>query len=289
MKILLSFVLFALLAISAAAQAIPWNLDRIDQRYWPVDGASYAPAATGRGVTVYVVDTGIQLDHPEFEGRAVKGFGKPNVDGCSGHGTHVAGTIGSKTYGVAKDVTLVSVRVYPCSGPTTAKTILDGLDWIARQRKKGPAVVNISIVQTSFSMDAEVQTLINKGYTVVVSAGNYSADACNYSPARLPDVITVGSIDEADTYDPSTNYGPCIDLFAPGMWIVSTWNDGGTFPLSGTSTAAPHVAGVAALYLEDHPNASPAEVRNAIVSNATSSVIYNVPPNTANLLLYSTF
>ncbi len=273
-----------------------WGISRIDQRDWQYPlSTEYRYNATGAGVHVYVIDSGVLTSHPEFGGRAVEGY-DPFVDHvpfteCSGHGTHVAGTIGSNTYGVAKGVVIHSVRVQPCSDYATTSTVIAGIDWINRN-VQFPAVANMSLASTySRSFEDAVKNSIARGITYTVSAGNYATNACNYSPAHLPEAITVGSMGSSDSWDPSTNYGSCIDLFAPGVSIRSVWNatDFGTFDLSGTSTAAPHVAGVAALYLEKHPNATPAQVQDALIANATQGAVYGLTSSTPNRLLFSDF
>ena len=269
-----------------------WGIARIDQRNYsyPLD-TNYNYSTSGRGVSVFVLDTRVLVTHPDFEGRAVAAYDYFNdntpISNCNAHGTHVAGTIGSRTYGVAKDVTLYSVAVIPCTGLGTSTSVLAGIDWVNRHASR-PAVVNMSLAAASYqALDDAVQNSINSGITYVVAAGNYSADACGYSPARLPAAITVGSIGESDTRDPSTNYGSCIDVFAPGVYITSTWNDGGSGLLAGTSTASPHVAGAAALFLEANPGASPRQVSDQITSQATGGAVYGAGTGSPNLLLYT--
>ena len=272
----------------------PWSLGRIDQRNWvyPLD-TNYNYTATGTGVSVYVLDSGILIEHPDFGGRAVNAFDAYNdptpISQCNGHGTHVAGTIGSTTYGVAKNVTLYSVRVLPCSGYGTSSTLLAGIDYV-NQHASGPSVANLSLASVQSSVvEQAVLASINRGITYVTAAGNYAADACNYSPAHLPEAITVGSTDDRDYRDPNTNYGSCIDVFAPGVLIWSTGNlpDYPVAAMSGTSTAAPHVAGAAALYLELNPTASPAEVQQQIKGQATPGILTDIGQGSPNLFLYS--
>jgi len=271
-----------------------WGLGRIDDRNYayPLD-QNYNFTATGTGVSVYVIDTGVLTTHPDFGGRASEVFdayreNTPMTD-CNGHGTHVAGTIGSSTYGVAKKVMLYSVKVFPCSGSGSTSDVIAGVDWVTRRAAK-PAVVNMSLTGSySSSLDDAVLSSVASGVTYVVSAGNYGADACSYSPAHLPEVITVGSTDQRDYRDGISNYGSCVDLFAPGVLITSTWNQTGLpyTAISGTSTASPHVAGVAALYLEANPTAKPSEVQAAITANATPGVVYKEGLASPNLFLYS--
>lgn len=271
-----------------------WGISRIDEHNYtyPLD-QNYDYSATGSGVSVYVIDTGVLTTHPDFGGRAVEAFDayKENtpMTECNGHGTHVAGTIGSTTYGVAKNVMLYSVKVFPCSGSGTMSDVIAGVDWVTR-RATTPAVANMSLTGVySSSLDDAVRSSVASGVTYVVAAGNYGADACGYSPAHLPEVITVGSTDQRDFRDGISNYGSCVDVFAPGVLITSTWNQIGLpyTAISGTSTASPHVAGVAALYLEANPNAKPSEVQAAITSSATPDVVYNEGLGSPNLFLYS--
>jgi len=275
-----------------------WGISRIDQRTFiaPMD-SNYNYNTTGAGVSVYVLDTGVLVSHPDFGGRAVDAFDVYHDGGdmtrCNGHGTHVAGTIASTTYGVAKSARIYSVKVYPCDTSKTGSMsdILSGIDWVTRNAVH-PAVANMSISgAVSQTLDDAVKNSSATGITYVISAGNYNDDACKYSPSRLPEAITVGSTDERDYRSSISNYGACVDLFAPGELITSLSNhtDSPTFVMSGTSTSAPHVAGVAALYLESMPVASPQQVRDAIVSNATSGAVFDSGTRSPNLFLYSTF
>jgi len=275
-----------------------WGISRIDQRSFiaPQD-SNYNYNATGSGVSVYVLDTGVLTSHPDFGGRAIDAFDVYN-DGrdmtrCNGHGTHVAGTIGSNTYGVAKNVTIYSVKVYPCdtSRTGTMSDILSGIDWVTRNAVR-PAVANMSMAgAASQALDDAVTASSATGITYVVSAGNFNDNACNHSPARTAAAITVGSTDERDYRSSISSYGPCLDVFAPGEFITSLSNhlDTPTFIMSGTSTSSPHVAGIAALYLEQHPAAAPAEVQGAIVNGSTPAVVTDVGPNSPNLFAYSIF
>jgi subtilisin family serine protease len=273
-----------------------WGISRIDQPNFqtPLD-STYNYNATGLGVSVYVIDTGILTTHPDFGGRAVAAYDSSHdntpIDQCDGHGTHVAGTIGSTTYGVAKNVRLYSVKVFPCWGSGTMSNVIAGVDWVTKHAGR-PSVVNMSLDgAVSSSLDDAIERSIASGITYVVAAGNYNDDACNYSPSHLLDAIVVGSTDQRDFRDSVSDYGACVDVFAPGVLITSTWNqaDSPTFQMSGTSTAAPHVAGVAALYLENHPSASPAVVENAIKSGATIGVVTDTGVGSPNLFLYSLF
>jgi aqualysin 1 len=269
-----------------------WGLDRIDQRDLPLNG-TYTYTPTGSGVTAYIIDTGILLSHNEFGGRAVKGYDAVTSGGtaidCNGHGTHVAGTVGGSTYGVAKGVRLVAVRVLDCSGSGTNSGVIAGMDWVASNRTL-PAVANMSLGGgASQATDDAIQRMVNAGVTVAVAAGNENTNACNSSPARAPSAITVGSTTNTDARSSFSNYGTCLDIFAPGSNITSSWytSTTATNTISGTSMASPHVAGVAALYLQGNPGASPATVTNAITSTATTGKVTSAGTGSVNRLLYS--
>ena len=277
-----------------------WGLDRIDQRALPLNG-SYVYDGTGTGVTAYVIDSGILPTHQDFGGRASVGAdfigdGRNGID-CNGHGTHVAGTIGGTTYGVAKDVDLVAVRVFGCTGNSAWTTIIAGIDWVIGNHAAGtPAVANMSLSGPGISsMDTATNNLINDGVATAVAAGNgdflgRQANACNYSPARVPAAMTISATDSTDTKVSWANYGNCVDWFAPGVSIKSAWYSSATATntISGTSMASPHTAGVAALYLEAHPTAAPAAVRTALFDATTKGVVLS-SSTTNNHLLYSLF
>jgi subtilisin family serine protease len=271
----------------------PWGLDRIDQRNRPLS-ATYTYNWTGSGVRVYVIDTGILTAHTQFGGRAsnVYDVNGGNGQDCNGHGTHVSGTIGGSTYGVAKSAMLRGVKVFQCGSTTSTSNIIAGVNYVTANRIL-PAVANMSVGgPASSSMDTAVNNLINSGVTVAVAAGNsYGANACNYSPARVANAITVGSTTSTDARSSFSNIGTCLDLFAPGSSILSAWytSTTATATLSGTSMASPHVAGVAALYKQANPSASPSTIRNAIVNNATTGVVTNAGTGSPNRLLYSRF
>jgi serine protease len=271
----------------------PWGLDRIDQRNRPLS-ATYTYNWTGSGVRVYVIDTGILTGHTQFGGRAsnVYDVNGGNGQDCNGHGTHVSGTIGGSTYGVAKSAMLRGVKVFGCGSTTSTSNIIAGVNWVTGNRIL-PAVANMSVGgPASSSMDTAVNNLINSGVTVAVAAGNsYGANACNYSPARVANAITVGSTTSTDARSSFSNIGSCLDIFAPGSSILSAWytSTTATATLNGTSMASPHVAGVAALYKQANPSASPSTIRNAIVNNSTTGVVTNAGTGSPNRLLYSLF
>lgn len=275
-----------------------WGIDRVDQANLPLS-TTYTYTATGSGVTAYIIDTGINTSHSEFGGRASFGydaFGGNGAD-CNGHGTHVSGTVGGATYGIAKGVTLKAVRVLDCGGSGTWSGVIAGMDWVtANHAANTPAVANMSLGGgASASVDAALSNMIADGVATAVAAGNGNQggrqqDACKYSPARVATAMTIGATNSSDVKASWSNYGPCVDWFAPGVGIKSAWIGSATATntISGTSMATPHTAGVAALYLQSHPTASAQVVRDALYALTTKGKVTN--SSTANNhLLFSNF
>ncbi len=271
-----------------------WGIDRIDARNLPLDGA-YDHREGDTQVHAYIIDTGIRLTHREFAGRIGDGIdivsGDDDPSDCQGHGTHVAGTVGGTTYGVDKSAILHAVRVLSCDGSGTNSGVIAGIDWV-KKHHQSPAVANMSLGGgESRALDRAVNNAVDEGIFFAVAAGNEAADACQSSPSRADKAMTVAASDRNDKFANYSNYGSCVDIIAPGSAIKSSSNAGDTASetMSGTSMATPHVAGVAALYLSHHPNATPAEVYNAILSDATQDHVSGIPSNTQtpNYLLYS--
>jgi len=270
-----------------------WGIDRIDQRNLPLS-TTYTYNFTGAGVHAYIIDTGIRATHQQFAGR-VSGQGFTSInDGngtndCNGHGTHVSGTVGGTTYGVAKGVTLHAVRVLDCSGSGTTSGVVAGIDWVT-QNHISPSVANMSLGGgASSALDTAVNNSINSGVTYAIAAGNSNANACSFSPARVAAAITVGATTTTDARSSFSNFGTCLDIFAPGSSITSSWNtsDTATNTISGTSMATPHVTGMAALYLEQFGNQPPAAVAQGIVDNATTGVVVGAGTGSPNRLLFT--
>ena len=279
-------------SIDATQTGATWGLDRIDQRDRPLNG-TYTYTPTGSGVNAYIIDTGIRRTHNDFGGRAFAGFDAigdgQNSNDCNGHGTHVAGTVGGTTYGVAKSVRLYAVRVLNCSGSGSNSGVIAGVDWVTQNRVR-PAVANMSLGGgASSALDTAVNNSIASGVTYAVAAGNSNANACNYSPARVGNALTVGSTTSSDARSSFSNFGSCLDIFAPGSSITSAWytSNTATNTISGTSMASPHVAGVAALYLQGNPTASASTVNAAIINSASTSKLTSIGTGSPNRLLYS--
>ncbi|MEH1127745.1 S8 family peptidase [Micromonospora sp. CPCC 206061] len=282
----------------SATQSNPpsYGLDRIDQRNRPLNSA-YTYNTTASNVHAYIVDTGIRTSHTDFGGRATSGFDAVDggaADDCHGHGTHVAGTVGGSAYGVAKGVRLVAVRVLDCEGSGTTEQVVAGIDWVTANAVK-PAVANMSLGGAAdTALDNAVRRSITEGVSYAIAAGNgflgiIALDACTQSPARVAEALTVSATDSNDRKASWANRGTCVDVFAPGINIPSTWNTSNTATntISGTSMAAPHVAGAAALFLANNPSATPAQVHTAIVNNATTGVVTSPGSGSPNRLLYT--
>ena len=271
-----------------------WGLDRIDQRNLPLSG-TYTDNVSGSGVDAYIIDTGILSTHSDFGGR-VTSFGynaikdRRGTQDCNGHGTHVAGTVGGAKYGVAKNVRLIPVRVLDCRGSGSWSGVVAGMDWVVANHGTAPAVANMSLGGgASSSVDLAVQRMIDDGVVVVVAAGNSNVDACGSSPARAAGALTVGATTNTDARASYSNFGSCLDIFAPGSSITSAWHTSktATNTISGTSMASPHVAGVAALILQETPTASVSTVISTVTSRATLDKVTLAGTNSPNRLLYS--
>jgi subtilisin family serine protease len=285
-------------SISTTQTNPPWGLDRIDQRTRPLSG-TFTYTRTGSGVKAYIIDTGIRFSHSQFGGRATSGYDAVDggsADDCNGHGTHVAGTVGGSTYGVAKSVSLVGVRVLNCAGSGTTSGVIAGVNWVTGNHAAGqPAVANMSLGGgASSSLDTAVRNSIADGVSYAVAAGNgdifgFPQNACNYSPARVAEAMTISATDSSDRKASWANYGTCVDWFAPGVSITSAWytSNTATNTISGTSMATPHTAGVAAQYLQGTPGASPATVRSALYNLTTKNVVVSPGSGSPNALLFT--
>ncbi|MBB5825089.1 S8 family peptidase [Micromonospora carbonacea] len=271
----------------------PWGLDRTDQAALPLS-KSYNYTSAGTGVTAYIIDTGININHNDFGGQAADGYDAvdnalPAAD-CNGHGTHVSGTVGGTTYGVAKDVKLVAVRVLNCRGRGTNAGVIGGVNWVTSNHQAGqPAVANMSLGGgANSSLDTAVANSIADGVTYAVAAGNSNANACTSSPAAVPTAITVGATQSNDARASFSNFGTCLDIFAPGVDVLSAWysSNTATNTISGTSMASPHVAGAAARVLSNNPTWTPAQVASYLTSTATAGVVTSPGTGSPNRLLY---
>lgn len=281
-----------IISINAVQSNATWGLDRLDQPTRPLN-QQYQYETDASGVNAYIIDTGIQLNHNEFGGRAQAGFTAiqdgNGVNDCNGHGTHVAGTVGGTTYGVAKKVNLYAVRVLGCDGSGSNSGVIDGVEWVA-QNAQLPAVANMSLGGgPSAALDAAVRKAISKGVSFAVAAGNETADACQGSPNAVAEALTVGATNKTDARASFSNWGSCVNIMAPGQDITSAWigSTSKTNTISGTSMASPHVAGVAALYLADHPAATPAQVFSALVASASNGVVSDLRGSPNRLLQVS--
>ncbi len=277
--------------IDATQANATWGLDRVDQRTLPLS-TTYTYAGTASTVTAYIIDTGIRLSHTDFAGRASSGYDAVDggaADDCNGHGTHVAGTVGGAKYGVAKAARLVAVRVLGCDGSGTNSGVIAGMDWVAANAQK-PAVANMSLGGGySTATNSAIARLTAANVFVAVAAGNSGQDACRSSPASAPTATTVAASTKTDARASYSNWGSCVDLYAPGSGITSAWyqNDTQTNTISGTSMASPHVAGAAALHLAANSGATPASIDAALKGRATPNVITSNRRDTPNLLLYT--
>jgi len=277
-------------SIAGTQTGATWGLDRIDQRNRPLNGTFTYPRDAAN-VTAYIIDTGIRFAHTDFGGRATSGYDAVDggsADDCNGHGTHVAGTVGGTQYGVAKAVRLVGVRVLNCSGSGTNAGVIAGVNWVTQNARK-PAVANMSLGGgASTALDNAVANSISSGVTYALAAGNSNANACRTSPARVASAITVGATTNTDARSSFSNYGTCLDIFAPGSSITSAWSTSNTATntISGTSMAAPHVAGAAALVLSANPTATAAQVRDSLVNSSTPNVVTSAGTGSPNRLLF---
>jgi PKD repeat protein len=284
------------MSLSTSQTGATWGIDRIDQRNLPLSG-TYDYAADGTGVTVYIIDTGINFTHNEYNGRAFKGIDEVTSGGtaadCNGHGSHVSGTVGGTIYGVAKNVKLVAVRVLDCAGSGSTAGVIAGIDWVTAQKNANPSVPSAANMSLggglSSTLNTAVENSVTAGVVYAIAAGNSTADACTFSPASAPNAITVGATDSKDGFASFSNFGSCVDINAPGVSITSAWmgSTTATNTISGTSMATPHVAGTIALYLQVHPSATAADVDKDLKANASTTA--TVPSGTTNKFLYSGF
>ena len=282
-------------SINTTQSNATWGIDRIDQRTLPLSG-TYVYNADGTGVTVYIIDTGINFTHTEYSGRAFTGIDEVTSGGtaadCNGHGSHVSGTVGGTTYGVAKNVKLVAVRVLDCSGSGTTSGVIAGIDWVTARKNATPSVPSAANMSLgggfSATLNQAVANSVAAGVVYGVAAGNSSADACNSSPSSEPSAITVGATDINDVFASFSNFGTCVDINAPGVNITSAWigSNTATNTISGTSMATPHVVGTIALYLQVNPASTAAQVDAALKANASSTP---VPAGTTSAFIYSGF
>lgn len=275
-----------------------WGIDRVDQRALPLNG-TFTYTRTGAGVKVYIIDTGIRLSHQQFGGRATTGtdiIDGGAADDCNGHGTHVAGTAAGSTYGIAKGASLVAVRVLGCNGSGATSGVIAGVDWVTGNHQSGqPAVANMSLgTGRNIALDTAVRNSIADGVSYAVAAGNgnflgFAQNACNYSPARVAEAMTISATGKNDSKVSWANVGSCVDWFAPGSGIASAWNssDTATRSISGTSMSTPHTAGVAALYLQSNPSASPATLRTALFNLTTKNIVTGASSTPNKHLLYT--
>lgn len=300
-----------IVSASATQAGATWGLDRIDQRNLPLSGTYTYANQAGQGVHVYVIDTGLNAAHTEFTGRVgtgrnfapnssgsllcqLLGTGCPapvatNTTDCNGHGTHVSGTAVGTVYGVAKKATVHPVRVLGCNGSGANSGVIAGVDWVTANALK-PAVANMSLGGgDSAALDTAVNNAINSGVTFVVAAGNDNANACTGSPNKVPAAITVGATTKTDARASYSNFGACLDVFAPGSGITSAWytSNTATNTIDGTSMASPHVAGAAALVLGSSPTATPAQVTDALIGSTTLGVVTGAGTGSPNTLLYT--